>query len=328
MMRPPRGRRVLCALRHAVQHASDAVSCRSAARRAPQRSSTLFVALVCAAALLCTTLALSMRMQALPHTRANLISVRAAPADAAGAAGGAAAASPPGYPHPAATAGASLLRRAGAFAAEHALPHRVHRPPPAQSAESAVRAYAPPRPLRLRSAHSARSRRSSCASRRRRRSHQAPTRRTAWRRERGRRAQQPKRATRCNGASLAMPCVLISRDSRDARERSNATMGSTPPTAPPKRTWLRLEADAPRRDAVVDAMRHAWGAYAQHAFGHDELDPLTSTGKGMMSIARCIIAHLRLSAAHATCALHFTCVAQTVSGAWARRSWTRWTRCT
>jgi hypothetical protein len=30
-------------------------------------------------------------------------------------------------------------------------------------------------------------------------------------------------------------------------------------------------------------MRHAWGAYAKHAFGRDELDPLTKTGKGKLT---------------------------------------------
>ena len=110
----------------------------SAARR-PLRSTTLFVALVGAAALLCTTLALSLRIEALPHTRATLVGVRAAPADAAGAAGRGAAASPPGYPHAAATVGATLLRRAGAFAAEHAHLYRTQQPARAQSAEAAVR---------------------------------------------------------------------------------------------------------------------------------------------------------------------------------------------
>ncbi len=33
--------------------------------------------------------------------------------------------------------------------------------------------------------------------------------------------------------------------------------------APPPRVWRRLPADAAKREAVVDAMRHAWGAYEQ-----------------------------------------------------------------
>lgn len=34
-----------------------------------------------------------------------------------------------------------------------------------------------------------------------------------------------------------------------------------------------------RREKVVGAMKHAWGAYVKAAWGHDELDPVTSTGK-------------------------------------------------
>ena len=66
-------------------------------------------------------------------------------------------------------------------------------------------------------------------------------------------------------------------DARAYATRSTAALGAV---SPPQRAWPRLAADVPRRDAVVDAMRHAWGAYAQHAFGHDELDPLANTGKG------------------------------------------------
>ncbi len=43
--------------------------------------------------------------------------------------------------------------------------------------------------------------------------------------------------------------------------------------------WARVAADPSRRDAVRDAMRHAWGSYAQHAFGYDELQPQAKRGK-------------------------------------------------
>ena len=125
-------------LRSCSDTRAEVLALDSAARR-PLRSKTLFLALLGAVALLCTTLALSMRIEALPHTRATLVGVRAAPADVAGAAGRGAEASPPGYPHAGATVGATLLRRAGAFAAEHAHLYRTHRAAPAQSAEAAVR---------------------------------------------------------------------------------------------------------------------------------------------------------------------------------------------
>lgn len=34
-----------------------------------------------------------------------------------------------------------------------------------------------------------------------------------------------------------------------------------------------------QREAVVDAMRHAWSSYVTYAWGHDELDPIGKRGK-------------------------------------------------
>ena len=34
-----------------------------------------------------------------------------------------------------------------------------------------------------------------------------------------------------------------------------------------------------QRQAVVDAMKHAWGSYVKYAWGHDELDPVAKRGK-------------------------------------------------
>lgn len=34
-----------------------------------------------------------------------------------------------------------------------------------------------------------------------------------------------------------------------------------------------------QRQAVVGAMRHAWGSYVMYAWGHDELDPALKVGK-------------------------------------------------
>lgn len=58
----------------------------------------------------------------------------------------------------------------------------------------------------------------------------------------------------------------------------------------PLRTWPGTPGDVfgtqqldpetmERREAVRDAMRHAWGGYVQYAWGHDELAPLSRSGK-------------------------------------------------
>jgi Glycosyl hydrolase family 47 len=43
--------------------------------------------------------------------------------------------------------------------------------------------------------------------------------------------------------------------------------------------WPKLVADVARRDAVVEAAAHAWGGYVAHAWGFDELQPLSESGK-------------------------------------------------
>jgi len=48
--------------------------------------------------------------------------------------------------------------------------------------------------------------------------------------------------------------------------------GFTPPRSPHPET--RFPAVSRRRQAVVAAMRHAWGGYVKYAWGHDELDPV------------------------------------------------------
>eukprot|EP00887_Chlorella_sp_A99_P003907 scaffold11.g3907.t1 len=53
----------------------------------------------------------------------------------------------------------------------------------------------------------------------------------------------------------------------------------TPPLPdPPVVEWSAEELQR-HRDAVREAMRHAWGSYVAHAWGHDELCPLTKRGK-------------------------------------------------
>jgi hypothetical protein len=44
-------------------------------------------------------------------------------------------------------------------------------------------------------------------------------------------------------------------------------------------SWATVSADAHRRDAVRDAMRHAWSSYAENALGYDELQPSAKRGK-------------------------------------------------
>ena len=137
-MRPQRSRRVIfecfCGVaRHVLTRRAALCTGRSVARRPQARSGWRHVALLAAAALVGTTLALTLRLEALPHTRAPAVSARATSGDAAGHD----ASAPPSFPA-AATVGASFLRRAGAFAADHSLMHLV-RASPAHAAEQAVR---------------------------------------------------------------------------------------------------------------------------------------------------------------------------------------------
>lgn len=37
-----------------------------------------------------------------------------------------------------------------------------------------------------------------------------------------------------------------------------------------------------RAAAVVEGMKHAWGSYVKYAFGADELEPLTKSGKATL----------------------------------------------
>ena len=57
----------------------------------------------------------------------------------------------------------------------------------------------------------------------------------------------------------------------DRRRRGGA---SDKPTA-----WARVGADSRRRRAVREAMREAFGAYLSYARGHDELAPMSKTGR-------------------------------------------------
>lgn len=51
------------------------------------------------------------------------------------------------------------------------------------------------------------------------------------------------------------------------------------PLKPPAPTWARVRADSRRRRAVRGAMAEAFGAYLKHARGHDELAPMSETGR-------------------------------------------------
>jgi hypothetical protein len=241
-MRPPRSRRVRSPLPQRMRgytphtdasHAAASTT-RSAARRPATRSATRFVALLAAAALVGTTLALALRIDTLPHTRAPAVRLRTAPAEVAERS----AAAPPGYPA-AAAVGAALLRRAGAFAADH-LPHRAT--PAAQSAEAAVRPiWFHPRSCAVASACADCPRRSSCALRRRRRSRPARTRRTAWLRAREKRARQQQRAA--HAGAFPLRCLL-----RDLAPLASRVL-----------LPLSLASSAPRRLALHRHRRGACG---------------------------------------------------------------------
>ncbi|KAH9988958.1 glycoside hydrolase [Russula vinacea] len=46
-------------------------------------------------------------------------------------------------------------------------------------------------------------------------------------------------------------------------------------------TYIGLEADMPKRDAVVEAFRHAWQAYERDAMGDDEYHPISHKGSNL-----------------------------------------------
>ncbi|KAI0281280.1 glycoside hydrolase [Russula aff. rugulosa BPL654] len=46
-------------------------------------------------------------------------------------------------------------------------------------------------------------------------------------------------------------------------------------------TYIGLEADTPKRDAIVDAFRHAWSAYERDAMGADEYHPISHKGSNL-----------------------------------------------
>ncbi|KAL4436084.1 hypothetical protein ABPG77_005532 [Micractinium sp. CCAP 211/92] len=64
-----------------------------------------------------------------------------------------------------------------------------------------------------------------------------------------------------------------------AREARVAASMSFPPRPEPAVEELSDEEVARRREAVKAAMLHAWRGYEQYAWGHDELCPLTKSGK-------------------------------------------------
>lgn len=42
---------------------------------------------------------------------------------------------------------------------------------------------------------------------------------------------------------------------------------------------VRARGACRQRQAVVGAMKHAWGSYVKYAWGRDELDPMMRVGK-------------------------------------------------
>ena len=61
------------------------------------------------------------------------------------------------------------------------------------------------------------------------------------------------------------------------RPRDRPGAAATPGSA--RLPWLVLPADEAKREAVAEAARHAWGGYVAHAWGKDELQPVSRGGK-------------------------------------------------
>ncbi|KAJ7362587.1 glycoside hydrolase [Mycena albidolilacea] len=71
-------------------------------------------------------------------------------------------------------------------------------------------------------------------------------------------------------------------------QETDAGTGWAPGTGPPTLSDVSsrpntLKADAAKRDAVVDAFRHAWSAYEKDAFGDDEYHPISHRGSNLGS---------------------------------------------
>ncbi|KAI0313215.1 glycoside hydrolase [Amylostereum chailletii] len=50
-----------------------------------------------------------------------------------------------------------------------------------------------------------------------------------------------------------------------------------------KSTYIGFEADIPKRDAVVEAFKHAWSAYERDAMGADEYHPISRNGSDLVA---------------------------------------------
>ncbi|KAJ2771841.1 hypothetical protein IWQ57_002027 [Coemansia nantahalensis] len=75
--------------------------------------------------------------------------------------------------------------------------------------------------------------------------------------------------------ALMMCAVVVVRVAMEAMSPRDGWPG--PPTTIPPDAEEGVKDDSARRDAVRDAMRHAWSGYRQHAFGKDELLPVSNS---------------------------------------------------
>ncbi|KAF8481629.1 glycoside hydrolase family 47 protein [Russula ochroleuca] len=105
--------------------------------------------------------------------------------------------------------------------------------------------------------------------------------------------KQTDRRQNSSGISKFFPLILLfaafyalyqySGPTRRVASRWLSQEGKTPRHLPgwSTSTYIGLEADTPKRDAIVEAFRHAWLAYERDAMGDDEYHPVSHKGSNL-----------------------------------------------
>lgn len=86
------------------------------------------------------------------------------------------------------------------------------------------------------------------------------------------------------GPTLPVPAPEIVQAPEAASQRS-----TPPPTAQPAPPAEDIQGLRERREAVVEAFRHAWKGYKAHAWGQDHLRPMSRTGHTWFGLGLTII---------------------------------------
>ncbi|XP_077535779.1 alpha-Mannosidase class I b [Haemaphysalis longicornis] len=86
------------------------------------------------------------------------------------------------------------------------------------------------------------------------------------------------------GPTLPLPAPEIAQAPEAASQRS-----TPPPTAQPAPPAEDIQGLRERREAVVEAFRHAWKGYKAHAWGQDHLRPMSRTGHTWFGLGLTII---------------------------------------